>query len=56
MRVADADAKNEVRIASAQVLKCALSGELATPITSTIEIQELFDGTVGKAQEYLSSR
>lgn len=55
MRVADADAKNEVRIASAQVLKCALSGELATPITSTIEIQELFDGPEGKAQEYLLS-
>lgn len=53
MRVSDADAKNEVRIASAQVLKCALSGELATPITSTIEIQELFDGPTGKAQEYL---
>ena len=53
MRVADADSKNEVKIASAQVLNCALSGELATPITSTIEIQELFDGPTGKAQEYL---
>ena len=53
MRVADADAKNEVEIASAQVLKCALTGELATPITSTIEIQELFEGPTGKAQEYL---
>ena len=53
MRVSDADAKNEVKIASAQVLNCALSGELATPITSTIEIQELFDGPTGKAQEYL---
>lgn len=53
MRVPDADSKNEVKIASAQVLDCALSGELATPITSTIEIQELFDGPTGKAQEYL---
>ena len=53
MRVADADSKQEVKIASAQVLNCALSGELATPITSTIEIQELFDGPTGKAQEYL---
>ena len=53
MRVNDAEAKNEVEIASAQVLKCALSGELATPITSTIEIQELFEGPTGKAQEYL---
>lgn len=55
MRVADADAKSEVEIASAQVLKCALTGELATPITSTIEIQELFEGPTGKAQEYLLS-
>lgn len=53
MRVADADAKNEVINASNQVLKCALEGTLATPITSTIEIQELFDGPTGKAQEYL---
>ena len=53
MRVQDADAKNEVKIASADVLKCALTGELATPITSSIEIQELFDGPTGKAEEYL---
>ena len=53
MRVNDAEASNEVKVASAQVLNCALSGELATPITSTIEIQELFDGPTGKAQEYL---
>ena len=53
MRVSDADAKNEVVIASNQILKCALTGKLATPITSAIEIQELFDGPVGKAQEYL---
>ena len=53
MRVADADAKNEVIQASNQVLECALTGKLATPITSAIEIQELFDGPVGKAQEFL---
>ena len=55
MRVSDADAKDEVKIASAQVLNCALSGELATPITSAVEIQELFDGPMGKAQEFLLS-
>lgn len=55
MRVSDADAKNEVIQASNQILKCALTGKLATPITSAIEIQELFDGPVGKAQEYLLS-
>ena len=53
MRVADADAKNEVKIASSQILNSALKGELAVPITSAIEIQELFDGPTGKAQEYL---
>lgn len=53
MRVSDADASNEVEIASAQVLNCALTGELATPITASIEIQELFEGPTGKAQEYL---
>ncbi len=55
MRVADADAKAEVVQASNDVLKCALTGKLATPITSAIEIQELFEGPVGKAQEYLLS-
>ena len=55
MRVADADAKEEVNQAVNQVLKCALTGKLATPITSAIEIQELFEGPVGKAQEYLLS-
>ena len=55
MRVADADAKNEVVQASNEIIKCALTGKLATPITSAIEIQELFEGPVGKAQEYLLS-
>ena len=55
MRVSDADAKEEVNQAVNQVLKCALTGKLATPITSAIEIQELFEGPVGKAQEYLLS-
>ena len=55
MRVADADAKDEVIKASNDVLKCALTGKLATPITSAIVIQELFEGPVGKAQEYLLS-
>ena len=55
MRVADADAKNEVVQASNEIIRCALTGKLATPITSAIEIQELFEGPVGKAQEYLLS-
>jgi len=55
MRVNDADAKSEVITASNQVLKCALEGKLATPITAPVEIQELFDGPTGKAQEFLLS-
>ena len=53
MRVADESAKDEVRIASSQILASALQGQLAVPITSSIEIQELFEGPTGKAQEYL---
>ena len=53
MRVNDADAKDEVTKAVNEVLHCALTGKLATPITSQIEFQELFEGPVGKAQEYL---
>jgi len=53
MRVADESAKDEVRIASSQILSSALQGQLAVPITSNIEIQELFEGPTGKAQEYL---
>lgn len=53
MRVADEGAKNEVKIAAAQVLRSALTGELAIPITASVEIQELFEGPTGKAQEYL---
>lgn len=55
MRVADADAKGEVTQAVNDVLRCALTGKLATPITSAIEFQELFEGPVGRAQEFLLS-
>ena len=53
VRVNDAEAKNEVKIASAQFLNSALCGELGLPITSQVEMQELFDGATGKAQDYL---
>jgi len=53
MRVADADSKNEVEQASNEILRCALRGKLATGVTSSIEIQELFEGPTGKSQEYL---
>lgn len=53
MRVVDESAKGEVRTASSQVLASALQGQLAIPITANVEIQELFEGPTGKAQEYL---
>ena len=54
MRVSGEPAKDEVKIASSQILMSALSGILGVPITSTVEIQELFESAGGgKAQEYL---
>lgn len=53
VRVADENAKDEVKIASAQVLHSALTGKLGIPITASVEMQELFEGPAGKAQEYL---
>ena len=55
MRVNDADSKGEVLDASKSILGAALNGELFTPITSAIEFQELNEGAVSKAQEYLMS-
>ena len=53
MRVADASAKDEVIIASGQIQEAAMTGKLGIPITSSIDIQELFEGATGKAQDYL---
>ena len=53
MRVSDADAKDEVDAAAKQIVNAALTGELAVPITSPVEIQELFDGQAGNLQDFL---
>ena len=53
LRVPDESAASEVDKASKQVLAAALSAELGIPISSAVEIQELFEGPTGKAQEYL---
>lgn len=53
MRVADEAAKDEVKIASGQITHAALTGDLGVPITSSIEIQELFDGAGNKGEDYL---
>lgn len=53
MRVPNADAKNEVEIAAGQIVDAALTGKLAVPITSSIEIQELFEKPSGSLQDFL---
>ena len=54
-RVNDADAVQEVDKASRDVLYSALTGKLWTPILGNIDFQELTDGAVSKAEEYLLS-
>lgn len=53
MRVNDEASRDEVKIASGQILAAALQGILGLPITASVEIQELFESSGGKAQEYL---
>ena len=53
VRVADEDSANEVEEASKAVLSAALSAEPYIPITSKVEMQELTDGNIVKAQDYL---
>ena len=53
LRVTDENAKAEADISSDQITHAALTGKLSIPITSSVEIQELFEGATGKSQEYL---
>ena len=55
LRVADPDAANEVYEANEQLINGAIEAKPYIPITAPIEFQELTDGTVNKAQEYLMS-
>ena len=55
LRVADPDAANEVYEANEQLVNGAIEAKPYIPITAPIEFQELTDGTVNKAQEYLMS-
>ena len=55
LRVADADAANEVFEANEQLVNAAIEAKPYIPITSAIEFQELTDGSVSKSQEYLMS-
>lgn len=53
VRVNDADQADEVREASKSMYRSALRGETFIPIIGPVEMQELADGSVGKAQEFL---
>lgn len=55
VRVADADQSDSVREGSRSMVDAATHAEPYVPITGSIEFQELTDGTVAKAQEFLMS-
>lgn len=53
VRVPDKDSANEVYEGSSQLLDSALKAQPYTPIVGKIEFQELTDGQLVKAQDYL---
>ena len=53
IRVASEDEQANVKIASMAIDKAALTGNKYVPIVGPVEFQDLTDGTVGKAEEYL---
>ena len=55
IRVADADQADSVREGSRSMINAAIASEPYVPITGSIEFQELTDGNVAKAQEFLMS-
>lgn len=55
VRVADPDSKDEVREANRELLTSALNAEAYVPITGTTDFQELTDGQLTKAQDYLQA-
>lgn len=53
MRVEDADAEANVKVAAAGVYDAAISGKPWIPITGHVDFQELTDGTTVKAEDYM---
>lgn len=53
MRVGTSDEQSNVEAANRSMLAAALSGKVNIPIVGTVDFQELNDGTVGKADEFL---
>lgn len=55
VRVADADQQASVNEATRNMIDSALAAQPYVPVTGAIEFQELGDGTVGKAAEFLQA-
>ena len=53
MRVGNEDEQSNVQAANASMLDAALTGKVNIPIIGTVEFQELNDGQVGKADEFM---
>ena len=53
IRVNDADQADDVRVANRSMENAALTGEPYVPITGNVEFQELNNGGVAKAEEYM---
>lgn len=53
MRVGNQDEQSNVQAANESMLHAALTGKVNIPIIGSVEFQELNDGTVGKADEFM---
>lgn len=53
IRVNDADQADDIKVANRSMENAALSGEPYVPITGNVEFQELNNGQVAKAEEYM---
>ena len=53
MRVGNQDEQSNVQAANASMLDAALTGKVNIPIVGSVDFQELNDGQVGKADEFM---
>ena len=53
VRVANADQSKEIKSASAAIKKNALNGETLTPVIGELEMQEIFDKSPTKSEEFM---
>lgn len=53
MKVEDADTADEARKVSAQLYEAALSGDIYSPFTAKMDVQDLAEGSPTKSEEFL---